>query len=208
MEKEIKIKCSYTKLIRINEIERHPKNDIIHGNDEKLNKRLAKIIQYQGWRFPILVSSRSNFIIAGHARLESAKILGMDKVPIDLQEFENEDQELAQLISDNALQEWREIDLGVVNTMLPEFDGMTFDIDNLGIENFVIEPMDKFIEKINSGDENSEWAKANIDDFEAAEKQPKLILIFETNEQRQKFVDDYNILITNKQNTLTWTSRI
>ena len=50
-----------------------------------------------------MVSNLSGYIVAGHGRLEAAKILDMDSVPVDYQDFDNKPQEIAYLESDNLV---------------------------------------------------------------------------------------------------------
>ena len=66
----MKINCSYTKLVPVEELVKHPKNPNTHTS--KQIELLAKIIKSQGFRSPIVVSMRSGVIVTGHGRLESA----------------------------------------------------------------------------------------------------------------------------------------
>jgi DNA modification methylase len=105
--------------------------------------RLAKIIQYQGFRQPIVVSNQSGFVIVGHGRLEAAKALGLDVVPVSYQDFIDSDQEYAFMVADNAIASWAELDLSQINTDLADFSP-DFDLDQLGLDGFVLEPAEKF----------------------------------------------------------------
>lgn len=133
---ETKINCEYKKLIPIGDARVHPRNRNKHP-DEQI-ARLAQIIEYQGWRHPIIISNLSGFIVAGHGRLEAAKKLGLKEVPVDFQDFANEEQEYAFLVSDNASALWAELDLSGINADLPDL-GPDFDIDLLGIKNFKLD---------------------------------------------------------------------
>lgn len=115
-------------------LKKHPKNRNKHPKEQI--ERLTKLLNYQGWRLPIIVSNRSGFIVAGHGRLQAAKKLKMNQVPVCYQDFEDEDQEYAFLISDNAISEWAQLDLSGINDDLKELDGLKFDIDLLGIQDF------------------------------------------------------------------------
>lgn len=106
-------------------------------------------MDFYGWRHPIIVSNQSGLIVAGHGRLEAAKKLGREKVPVHFQEFQSEEEELGFLTSDNAIASWAELDLGTINNFVPDL-GPDFDIDLLGIKDFVLEPADKF-----QGDEDA-----------------------------------------------------
>ncbi len=114
----------------------HPRNPNQH--DEAQIKRLAEIIDYQGWRHPIVVSKLSGHIVAGHGRLMAARALGLKLVPVHLQEFENADQEMAFLIGDNAIASWAELDMSAIQSMLPDMHLPSIDL--LGIKSFEFEP--------------------------------------------------------------------
>lgn len=70
----MKIMCAYTDLVSVVSLVPNPRNPNKHS-DEQI-KLLAKIIKYQGWRDPIVVSKRSGFITKGHGRLMAAKLNG------------------------------------------------------------------------------------------------------------------------------------
>ncbi len=132
----MKIRCEFKKLIPLQDLKEHPKNRNAHGEDQ-IN-RLAQIIEYQGWRHPIIVSNLSGFICAGHGRLAAARKLGLTEVPVDYQDFESEESEYAFLVSDNSVAAWAELDLAGINADIVDL-GPDFDIDLLGIKNFCID---------------------------------------------------------------------
>lgn len=134
---EIPIHCAYDELIKVSDLKPHPKNRNRHPQEQI--ERLTKIIKYQGIRSPIKVSRRSGLITAGHGRLEVYKGLKLKVVPVNFQDYETEEQEYADVQSDNAIASWSELDLSGINTDLPEL-GPDFDIDMLGIKDFVLEP--------------------------------------------------------------------
>lgn len=134
-----KIKCEYTRLVPIEELRPHPKNPKKHSK-EAIDRQI-KVMDYQGWRRPITVSTRSGLMTAGHKRLYAAKAKGETDAPVSFQDYDSEDQEIADLVADNALNEWELIDRETINLLVPEL-GPDFDIDYLGIDGFVIEPAD------------------------------------------------------------------
>ena len=97
----ISVKCSHKEMVPINQLVPHPQNSNTHP--QKQIDLLAKLIKFQGFRNPIVVSNLSGYIVAGHGRLEAAKILDMDSVPVDYQDFDNKPQEIAYLESDNLV---------------------------------------------------------------------------------------------------------
>lgn len=193
----MKIRCSYTKMLPIGEIKPHVKNRNKHPEEQIT--RLAQVMEYQGIRHPIIISHLSGMIVAGHGRLEAAKKLGLTEYPVDFQEFDSEESEYAFLVSDNAIAMWAELDLSGINMDLPDL-GPDFNIDNLGIQHFSLDIHDR----INKGDENSEWV--DTPDFTLPDKDIKLTIIFNSEDERESFVKTHKIEITSKMSG-QWTSR-
>jgi hypothetical protein len=133
------VRCLYDRLVLLSELRPHPKNRNKHPEDQI--KMLAKILQYQGWRYPIKVSKLSGYITTGHGRLEAARLNGWSEVPVNFQDYDNPDQEYADVQSDNAIASWAELDLAGINNDVPDL-GPDFDIDMLGVKNFLIDPAD------------------------------------------------------------------
>lgn len=130
------VRCEHSRLAAVDSLTPNPKNPNTHSPEQI--QRLAEIIDYQGFRHPIIVSKRSGFIAAGHGRLEAAKLLGMTEVPVDEQDFESDEAEYAFLVSDNAIAEWAMLDLAAVNLEVPNL-GPDFDVDLLGLKDFTID---------------------------------------------------------------------
>ena len=100
---EIETHCNHTKMEDLVNLIPHPQNPNKHT--DKQIALLAKVIKHTGWRSPIVVSKKSGFIVAGHCRLEAAKLLDADKVPIEEQDFKTEAEEYAHLVADNRIAE-------------------------------------------------------------------------------------------------------
>lgn len=145
----MKIKCQYDKLIPLTDFSNHPKNRNQHSKEQIT--RLAGIFEYQGIRHPIIVSNLSGHIVAGHGRLEAAVKNGYKEFPVNFQDFKDEEQEYAFLVSDNSIALWAELDLSGINIDLPDL-GPDFDIDMLGIKDFELEPADKYGDKTDEQD--------------------------------------------------------
>lgn len=137
----MQIKANEIKLIPIEQIIPNPKNPNKHPQDQI--ERLSKIIDFQGFRVPLIISNRSGFLVSGHGRLECAKHLNIKELPVMYQDFESEAQEYAFVVSDNEIQKWASTDLSMVNMEMLDL-GPDFDIDLLAIKDFVIEPIEKF----------------------------------------------------------------
>ena len=130
----MEIKCSYTELRDPLTLVANPRNSNKHP--KKQIEQLSRIMAANGFRSPIVLSKRSGFIVKGHGRLQAAILGGWKQVPVDIQEYENEAAEVADLEADNRIALLAEIDdeLSKVNAMFLldnnydlDFGGFDFD---------------------------------------------------------------------------------
>lgn len=110
----------------------HPDNPNEHTLEQI--EALAEIILFQGWRRPITVSKRSGFITSGHGRRLSAMAKGW-LVPVSYQDYDSEEQEYADLVADNAIDDWAILDLRKIQAKVPLL-GPDFNQKLLGIKKF------------------------------------------------------------------------
>jgi DNA modification methylase len=134
----IKMRTEAVTLVDVDELLPNPKNPNKHGADQI--DRLAKIIEYQGFRDPIIVSNQSGFIVSGHGRLMAAKQMGLKSVPVAHQDFDDPAQEYAAMVSENAIASWSDLDLSIIHKDILEH-GPDLDLDLLGIKNFEFEKL-------------------------------------------------------------------
>jgi hypothetical protein len=128
----IEIHCVYSDMADIEVLKRHNKNPRRHPEQQVV--MLAKMILKSGWRNPIVVSERSGMITKGHGRLLAAKRLGMQRVPVDYQDYESEEMEVADVIADNRIPELSEMDSVVLKEVLLELDTGALDMDLTGFD--------------------------------------------------------------------------
>jgi hypothetical protein len=131
---KVEIKCAYTELVNPEKLVQNPKNPNKHS--DRQIELLAKNIEHHGFRHPIIVSKRSGFIVAGHARLAASLKLGLTEVPIDHQDFENEAAEYLFLVSDNKLAELADHDDAFMIETIKELDLGEMDFELLGMDDF------------------------------------------------------------------------
>ena len=134
-----KVQCAHDALVETDKRVPNPRNPNTHS--QKQIELLSKIIKYQGWRNPIVVSNRSGFIVKGHARLEAAKLLGCKVCPVDFQDYVNEADEWADMVADNRLAELAENDLPKLKDLLGELDTGAFDMELTGFDEASIEEL-------------------------------------------------------------------
>jgi DNA modification methylase len=111
----------------------YPRNARTHS--ERQIRQIADSIGAFGFTNPVLVD-RSATIVAGHGRVEAARLLGMKKVPTICLESLNEDQIRAYILADNKLAEkagWDHAILAIELQHLTSID-LGFDVSLTGFE--------------------------------------------------------------------------
>lgn len=81
-------------------LEPHAKNIVIYGENEDISE-LIKMIQDSGWIKPLVVT-KNGTIISGHRRWLAAKQLNWETIPIEVKEFNSEEEEIEFLLLENA----------------------------------------------------------------------------------------------------------
>jgi hypothetical protein len=100
---EIRYECRYDELVDIGKIQRNPCNPNKHSVEQI--QRLARVIERNGWRNPLVVSKRSGYLVKGEGRLLASISLDLDVVPVEYQDYATDDEEWSDLIADNKMSE-------------------------------------------------------------------------------------------------------
>jgi len=114
----------------------HPSSHNARTHSRRQIRQIADSLQEFGYTNPVLVD-RNNTIIAGHGRVEAAKLLGMTKVPTIQLDHLTEDQVRAYVIADNKLAEnagWDKEILAIELEYLMTLEGTDFDVAVTGFE--------------------------------------------------------------------------
>jgi DNA methylase/ParB-like nuclease domain len=107
-------------------------------------KALTKSIKAFGFNIPIAVNA-NNQVIAGHARLEAVKRMGMSEVPVLRLDHLSDEQAKAFLIADNRLSEMSEWNGALLAVHLKELSVLNLDFD-LEATGFTMGEIDLHIE--------------------------------------------------------------
>lgn len=126
------IHCACAELAQIDGLKPNPKNCNQHPPSQI--DLLAKNIAALGWRHPVIISKRSGLVVAGHARIEAARKLGLSVVPVDYQDFASEAEEQAYLIADNRIAELADIDNAALKELLAKLEAEGVDMDLTGFD--------------------------------------------------------------------------
>lgn len=117
-------------------------------------KLLARSIKTFGFNVPIAVDEMGR-VVAGHARLEAAKLLGLTEVPVICLSHLGEKQRLAFMVADNRLHDlsrWNRDNLASILLELSEAD-LDFDIELTG---FSVGEIDLIVNPEDVPDDNSD----------------------------------------------------
>jgi DNA modification methylase len=137
--------------VPIEKIRPDPRNARTHRRRQI--KKMAKIIQKLGFCVPLLLD-RWNKLIAGHARLEVCRLLGISKVPVIYLEHLDEAQARAFALADNRLSELAEWDDRILAEQLQELSlVLDFDVELTGFE---VAEIDLRIESLKQPDKTSD----------------------------------------------------
>jgi DNA modification methylase len=98
------------------------------SHNERQIKALAKSVESFGFNIPIAVDAQGK-VLAGHARLEAAKRLGMERVPVIRLDHLGAEQAKAFMIADNRLSEMSSWDDGLLKVHLKELSAVELDFD-------------------------------------------------------------------------------
>jgi len=131
---EIPVYCAYNDTVLTELVTGNPKNPNQHPPNQI--ELLAKIIKGQGWRAPITISTRSKLVVKGHGRLEAAKALGCESVPVDYQDYASEEAEIADLLADNKIAELAHINNALELSNKAFLEAAQFDLELAGFDDF------------------------------------------------------------------------
>lgn len=130
------IRSKEIKMVSLSEIKLNPKNRNKHPKEQI--EELVHIIKTTGFRRPVTISNLSGFLSCGEGRYLAAKKIGLKEIPAMYQDYDDEAQEYADGIADNAIDKWAELDLSSINNDIGDL-GPDFDIRLMGINGFTLD---------------------------------------------------------------------
>lgn len=136
---KVPVWCVHDKIVPCVELKPNPANPNTHPASQI--ELLGKIIREQGWRALITISKRSGLIVKGHARLEAAFKAGIQKAPVEYQDYESEAVEHADMVADNRLAELAVMDEELLAGLLSGLNDLDFDMELTGFSQDEIDAM-------------------------------------------------------------------
>lgn len=128
--------------IELSRLKKCPANARTHS--KKQIRQIADSIKIFGFTNPVLIDE-NNLILAGHGRVEAAKLLGLATVPCRLLSSMTEEQKRAYVLADNKLALNAGWDEELLAKELSELQNLTIDFD-LDVTGFSIPEIDGLIE--------------------------------------------------------------
>ena len=116
-------------LLHIRDLQPNPKNARTHSRQQI--EEIARSIDQFGFNNPILVDS-NNLILAGHGRVEAAKLLGLVRIPALRIEHLSAAEKRAYVLADNKLAEKAGWDKEILAIELQELINLDFDVEPTG----------------------------------------------------------------------------
>lgn len=143
MEQEILtapvVRCAFKEMVEVHKLVPHPANPNVHP--PKQIEMFIAILQFQGCRRPVTVSKRSGFVTKGHGQLQAYLEAGWTEVPVDFQDYDSEQAELADLVADNQLSKLSEMSTGKLQEIGVHLDTGAFNMRLLGMEESKLEKL-------------------------------------------------------------------
>lgn len=155
------------KQLSTDKLKPYPNNTKEHP--EKQVEKIAESIKEFGFNQPIVIDS-DNEIIAGHGRLEAAKKLGYDMVPVVRKEGLTKEQVQAYRLADNRLNE-SEWEYEKLAEELEALEAKDYDLDKTGFDTEELEEIlmdeESIVEEV--GDLEDEYEEPEKEELKCPE---------------------------------------
>ena len=110
----------------ISDLKPNPRNARLHSQ-KQLHQIAASISEF-GFNVPVLIDG-GNAIIAGHGRVEAARKLGMETVPVLRIEHLSDEQKRAFALADNKIALNSDWDLEILQLQIKELSALNLNFD-------------------------------------------------------------------------------
>lgn len=191
--------------MNISELKPHPQNYQLHP-DSQLDQIQASIEQHGFYRNVVIANDKT--ILAGHGVVEAAKRMGKKRVPvIQLNISPDDPKALKVMTSDNEINNLAKVNDRALTELLKgllEIEGngalmgTGFDENQLAALAFTTRPASE----LQSKDDAAEWV--GMADFETKPDYPTINVRFDTDQDRQDFMELIGATIINKKIGNVW----
>ena len=189
-----------TEIVPLKTLSPHPRNYRDHPDDQL--EHIKESIRANGYYRPI-VTARDGTILAGHGVAKASAQLGQVNVPIRRMDLDPEEPAALKILAgDNEMSKLAMPDDRILTELLDEIArnvpgddallGTGFDNEKLAALLFVTRPMGE----IRDFDAASEWT--GLPEFDPSPIPPKMVIQFRNDDDREKFVAEFDILVNKK----------
>lgn len=184
--------------IAISDLTPFPHNPTTHSDDQIAI--LVASIQEFGFRGSITVDE-SHTILAGHGRVEAAKLAGLEKLPCMIAEGLSNAQKQAYVIADNKIASMAGLDIGILEAAIGNLVDENFDIDLTGYKEWEIAQL---------LEDEKEGAGGSGNDQGNGSGGPvvSITLVFDNEQQKEKWYAFLRILKQQYPDALTAAQRL
>src|ERR1700694_976003 len=116
----------HVEYLAISDLKPHPRNARLHSK-KQLHQIAASIDEF-GFNVPVLIDG-GNVVIAGHGRVEAARKLGMETVPVLRIEHLTDEQKRAFALADNKIALNSDWDLEILQLDMKELSALNLNFD-------------------------------------------------------------------------------
>ena len=110
-----------------------PAPDNYHRHPDRQKRILRKSIRGNGWQKPVVVDTRTGWIVTGHGETEAAIAEGLKLVPVDYRHYATDEARRQWMIADNATADLAEIDSAALKDLIEANDTGAFDLELMGM---------------------------------------------------------------------------
>jgi ParB-like chromosome segregation protein Spo0J len=192
--------------MNISELKPHPENYQLHP-DSQLDQIEASIRQHGFYRNVVVAKDKT--ILAGHGVVQAAKRMGKKRVPVIQLDIDSTDPKaLKVMTSDNEINNLAKVNDRALTELLKgllEIEGVGalmgtgFDENQLAALAFTTRPANE----LQSKDDAAEWV--GMSDFEGKQDHPTVNVRFESDQDRQDFLDMIGATLINKKINNVWS---
>jgi hypothetical protein len=140
----VPVYCKHSRIMPIGEVQLYPHNPNKHPPAHI--EVLMRILKGNGWRLACTVSKQSGLLTRGEGRFLAAQRLGLSGIPVDEQDYDDEDAEIADLIADNVASELSVIDNDILGDLVSTLDSNGCNLAITGLDSdqitHLIEPIE------------------------------------------------------------------